>query len=163
VDERAREYWGHILCTQPRSAWIKRVPEFQKDIDQLDQLLAEDCAKIAPYPDTLTSLGRLHDQGHDLVLLTDLGQGYEVPIQRYIPEYVKRFFSFDAGVRKPDPQAFKIVLDALKVAPQECIFIDDRYPNIRASIEMGMEGLLITRPQTLAEVLEQSKKLSTKT
>jgi putative hydrolase of the HAD superfamily len=48
-------------------------------------------------------------------------------------------FSSEVGRRKPDPAIFETALDALKVAPEETMFVGDRlYEDIRGAGELGM-------------------------
>jgi len=41
-------------------------------------------------------------------------------------------------ILKPDPRAYQICLDALKLAPSECVFIDDQLRNIHGSLAHGL-------------------------
>jgi putative hydrolase of the HAD superfamily len=45
------------------------------------------------------------------------------------------------GVAKPDPRAYRIVLDGLGVRPAEALFIDDKLRNIRAAEELGISSI----------------------
>ena len=47
-------------------------------------------------------------------------------------------FSAEVRMRKPDPEAFRLVLDRLEVQPQEAVFVDDFPPNIEAARRMGL-------------------------
>ena len=45
------------------------------------------------------------------------------------------------GVQKPDPGIYRIVLDRLRLAPEETIFVDDFVQNIQAAERLGMHTL----------------------
>lgn len=45
------------------------------------------------------------------------------------------------GVQKPDPAIYRIVLDRLRLAPEETIFVDDFVQNIQAAERLGMHTL----------------------
>ncbi|HVF81900.1 MAG TPA: HAD-IA family hydrolase [Flavisolibacter sp.] len=47
--------------------------------------------------------------------------------------------SCDVGLRKPDPQIFKLALAVAAIEPHECIYIDDREVLTRAGSKMGMK------------------------
>ncbi len=49
--------------------------------------------------------------------------------------------SGDLGVRKPDVEIYRIMLDKLGVKPWACAFLDDRMPNLRVARELGMRVL----------------------
>lgn len=68
--------------------------------------------------------------------------------------------SAQIGVMKPDPTAYRVALQELKVAPHEAVFIDDSYVNIRGAQSVGMCTILF-RPEMdlrgeLANCLENS-------
>jgi putative hydrolase of the HAD superfamily len=50
--------------------------------------------------------------------------------------------SAEVGIAKPDPRVYQLIIDRLKVPPQECLYIDDRESFLDAARELGMEGLL---------------------
>jgi putative hydrolase of the HAD superfamily len=52
-------------------------------------------------------------------------------------------FSNEIGVRKPHRQAFDALTEALGVASEETVFIDDNARNIAACEELGFTGLLV--------------------
>ena len=51
------------------------------------------------------------------------------------------FVSCNTGVRKPDPEAYLGASRALGVAPNECLFVDDRAPNCDAARAVGMDAV----------------------
>jgi putative hydrolase of the HAD superfamily len=50
--------------------------------------------------------------------------------------------SAEVGIVKPDPRIYKIVVDRLNVAMNECLYIDDRESFVDAGRQLGMKGLL---------------------
>ena len=53
-----------------------------------------------------------------------------------------------AGVFKPDPAAYRLTLEALEVAADQAVFVDDHVPNVEGALALGMHALLfdVTRP-----------------
>ncbi len=51
-------------------------------------------------------------------------------------------YSHEIGVTKPEPEAFRIVLDRLDAAPADVLFIDDVPENIEAARAMGIRAHL---------------------
>jgi putative hydrolase of the HAD superfamily len=49
--------------------------------------------------------------------------------------------SGEVGMRKPEPQIYRVVADRLGVDPTECVFVDDLRPNIRGAVAVGMIGV----------------------
>jgi putative hydrolase of the HAD superfamily len=64
------------------------------------------------------------------------------------------FCSGDEGVVKPDPRAFTVVLARLGVMPGESAFIDDTAEHVNAARCLGLQGILFTSAEALAEELE---------
>ena len=58
--------------------------------------------------------------------------------------FEKIFASHEIGARKPDPEAFQIVLDYLDIDPQKVAFIDDNAENVRGAEALGIKGILAT-------------------
>ena len=50
--------------------------------------------------------------------------------------------SGEAGVRKPQPEAYLLVARRLGVAPGECVVVDDLAQNVRGAAAAGMTGVL---------------------
>ncbi len=65
------------------------------------------------------------------------------------PEAIREVFAmFDrviesakAGVRKPEPEIYEMMLSALGVDATQCIFIDDLGPNLKPAQAMGMRTI----------------------
>lgn len=62
------------------------------------------------------------------------------------------FFCTDAGWRKPARQVFDYVLDRLRLAPEQCIFVgDDPRWDVAGPQSIGMKALLLDRKSELSE------------
>jgi putative hydrolase of the HAD superfamily len=57
------------------------------------------------------------------------------------------------GLRKPDPRIYRMMIDALKVDPAKCVYLDDLGVNLKPAREMGMTTIkVVNAPQALAEL-----------
>jgi HAD superfamily hydrolase (TIGR01509 family) len=63
------------------------------------------------------------------------------------------FVSCDTGVRKPDPEAYLGPVSRLGVAPERCLFVDDRESNCAAAREVGVPAVRFQSATQLREVL----------
>ena len=63
------------------------------------------------------------------------------------------FVSYRTGHRKPAPAAFHAVLDALQVAPEQCVLVDDRPANCEAAQALGMRSIVFEDTPTLIAAL----------
>jgi len=59
-------------------------------------------------------------------------------------------FSNEIGVRKPDPAAFMALAEALGVAPEATVFIDDNEANVAACAQLGFQGILLDTSEGFA-------------
>ncbi len=50
------------------------------------------------------------------------------------------------GVRKPDPRFYQLACEALGVAPDECVFLDDLGVNLKPARALGMRTIKVTDP-----------------
>lgn len=65
----------------------------------------------------------------------------------------KVFSSHEMGVRKPEENAFEIVLDYLQCKPAEAIFLDDHADNITGAEKLGITTIWVTSPKKMKEEL----------
>src|ERR1700748_1663680 len=57
------------------------------------------------------------------------------------------------GLRKPDPRIYRMMIDALKVDPKKCVYLDDLGVNLKPAREMGMTTIkVVSAPQPMAEL-----------
>jgi putative hydrolase of the HAD superfamily len=61
--------------------------------------------------------------------------------------------SSKAGVRKPDPRIYRMMCEALAVAPEECVYLDDLGINCKPAAALGMTAIKVTgEAQALADL-----------
>lgn len=62
-------------------------------------------------------------------------------------------FSYEIGIKKPDPKAYQIFLNKLKVPPESVLFIDNRQVNIDGAKQLGIDGIVFTdRDQLIVDL-----------
>jgi putative hydrolase of the HAD superfamily len=62
--------------------------------------------------------------------------------------------SSKAGVRKPDPAIYRLMSEALGVAPERSVFLDDLGVNLKPARAMGMHTIKVDDPDTALQQLE---------
>jgi putative hydrolase of the HAD superfamily len=61
--------------------------------------------------------------------------------------------SSKAGVRKPDPRIYLMMCEALKVAPETCVYLDDLGVNCKPAAALGMTAIKVSaEDQLLADL-----------
>ena len=51
------------------------------------------------------------------------------------------------GIRKPNPEIYMMSCDALKVSPNQCIYLDDLGINLKPARELGMTTIKVIQPE----------------
>jgi len=108
-------------------------------------------------PDMFRAVARCRQHGLQTALLTnnvvsmDGWQG-ELAIGELFDVVVE---SSKAGVRKPDPAAYELVLDQLAVEAAEVVFLDDLGINLKPARAMGMATIKVEQPERALDELER--------
>jgi putative hydrolase of the HAD superfamily len=61
--------------------------------------------------------------------------------------FTDRFYSYELGVRKPEPQIYRLALTRAGLTPEETLLIDDRLENIVGARAVGMQTLHFPAPE----------------
>ncbi len=108
---------------------------------QWEMLYAKKAAKLN------TELLRVIEQlkkHYTVCLLTDTIDAHDSWNRKrgVYPVFDYVFVSYKQGVEKSDPRAYQLVLQKIKVKPEEAVFIDDREENVALAKTLGMESIL---------------------
>ena len=145
------EFWSQVLKSYDREA----SPENVQKISDAMALLTTDVDSGA-----INFITRLHDQGQPLYMLSnstpDIFRGnrerhdyfdlfsseadsvYE-PIGVVVPGNC--YMSFMQGFRKPEPEAYEIVLEENQFDPKDCVFVDDKDENLEGAEKAGITAV----------------------
>lgn len=63
--------------------------------------------------------------------------------------------SYREHLIKPDPAAFRLLMDRYQILPEESVFIDDRPENIKAAENLGILGILFHSREQAGEELRK--------
>jgi len=107
-------------------------------------------------PEMVEALPRVHARYRTALLTNNLS-----PMDRTSPLARTLLPHFDAvvesavvGVRKPDPDFYRLACEQLRVAPEECVFLDDLGVNCKAARTLGMHTIKVTEPLDALTELE---------
>ncbi len=90
---------------------------------------------------------KLRGAGYRTALVTNNAREFRQAWRRMVP--VEEIFevvvdSSEVGVRKPDPEIFRLALAQLGgVAPERAVFLDDHPGNLVAAATLGIRGVLV--------------------
>lgn len=110
-------------------------------------------------PDTFTILEEL--SATDRYLLATLNNE-----SRELNEHRIRTFGFDRhfalflsscylGLRKPEPEIYRVAVDITQTSPDECVFIDDRALNLECATRAGIPSIHFLGPTELRASLRE--------
>ncbi|WP_374612552.1 HAD-IA family hydrolase [Sphingorhabdus sp.] len=117
---------------------------------------------VRPY--MVTALDRLKDQGFGVGCITNnvkAGRGAAMArsedkaleVESIMARFDHVIESSKAGVRKPDPRIYQMMCEALSVAPENCIYLDDLGINCKPAAGLGMHAIKVTSgEQALADL-----------
>jgi putative hydrolase of the HAD superfamily len=71
----------------------------------------------------------------------------------FLPRFARVFVSHEIGHRKPHPESFQHVLDAIGVAAPEALLFDDLPVNIEAAAALGLQAVLVRGPRDVRAAL----------
>jgi len=66
-----------------------------------------------------------------------------------------RIFSYEIGASKPNPQAFKILLEQLNLSAKDIVFIDDNRENIEAGQALGIDAIQFQSSSQIQQEIEK--------
>lgn len=108
-------------------------------------------------PGMVALIKDLQRQGYQTALLSNVRESH-AKIKRKLGFYDlfnPLLLSYEIGVSKPDSKAYEILLNQLKVPPQNVIFIDNKSENIAAAKALGLDGILFFNKDQLIQELKK--------
>lgn len=115
-------------------------------------LLTRMFAAFDPQPPIAAALRHARRAGLKTALLSN-SWGNEYPRAGWDEMFDSVVISGEVGLRKPEPEIYRLVADRLELLPQQCVFVDDLMPNVRGAAAVGMVGVHhVTPHQTLDEL-----------
>jgi len=108
-------------------------------------------ADVEIRPRMLAAVRRLREEGLAVAALTNNWKGLDAPsVADHFDVVVE---SCVEGVRKPEPEIYRITLARLGVAPGEAVMLDDIGVNLKTALNMGMTTIKVTDPTDALEEL----------
>lgn len=115
-----------------------------------------------PYHETIEIVRALKNAGWHLYLLSNFSVE-KFKLVRAKHEFLQLFddliISGEHKLIKPDPAIFRLTLQRIQRAAEECLFIDDSLPNIEAARRLGFQTIHYHSP---AQLRADLKKLAVK-
>ena len=68
--------------------------------------------------------------------------------------FEKAYYSHEVGIRKPDEEVFRFILENSEINAEETLFVDDSLDNIKAAQTLGIKPFYITANNSIEELIE---------
>jgi epoxide hydrolase-like predicted phosphatase len=101
----------------------------------------------------VTAVRAAHRQGVATALLSN-SWGLDYPREGWDQLFDATVISGEVGLRKPDPRIYRLAAERLALRPEQCVFVDDLRPNVRAAVAVGMVAVHHTDAATTVAELE---------
>lgn len=102
---------------------------------------------VEPFPETRAVLDQLRASGLPMCVVSDNWASLEDVYRSLdLHEYFAGFVISEVlGCRKPDPRMYAAGSDLLGLPPAACLFVDDDPELVEAAVELGYQGIAVTR------------------
>ncbi|MFD7288837.1 HAD family hydrolase [Streptomyces sp. NPDC059863] len=144
--QSASEYWTAVL------RWLSR----PVDAGTIEELRLIDIDSWSRVDKRMVAYARTLRGAAEVALLSNIPEDHAdvfLTEQPWLRELDHVAFSGKIKMAKPDPAAFHHCVIAMRAAPAEFLFIDDREENVRAAQAIGMNGHVFTGRDELAAAI----------
>ena len=157
-------YWA---CRPPYDAGRQSAPEYWTavlrrlsqpvDADTIEELRLTDIDSWSRVDDRMVAYAQSLRDVAEVALLSNIPSDHAdafLAAQPWLHDLDHVAFSGKIKAAKPDPAAFHHCVVAMRAAPADFLFVDDRAENVRAAQATGMNGHVFTDRDQLAAVID---------
>ncbi|WP_327406217.1 HAD-IA family hydrolase [Streptomyces sp. NBC_01288] len=148
--QSASEYWTAVLRRLSLSA------DADADADMIEELRLTDIDSWSRVDDRMVAYVQSLRDVAEVALLSNIPADHAdafLAAQPWLHRLDHVAFSGKIEAAKPDPAAFRHCVVAMRAAPSDFLFVDDREENVGAARAMGMNGHVFTGRDELAAVM----------
>lgn len=133
--------------------FIENAPEYETEIRKVYKNLGE-CVCTFDY--TADLIAHFREKGYRIFYLSNYSEDLVEKTKdklAFIETFDGGVFSYKEKCIKPDKTIYKILLGRYDINSEDALFFDDRWENVEAAKELGIQGILFTS-DTVKEYLE---------
>ncbi|MFD9325071.1 HAD-IA family hydrolase [Streptomyces sp. NPDC060065] len=145
--QSASEYWTAVL------RWLSR----PVDANTIEELRLTDIDSWSRVDGRMVAYAQSLRRVAEVALLSNIPSDHAdafLAAQPWLHNLDHLAFSGKIKAAKPDPAAFHHCVVAMRAAPTDFLFVDDREENVRAAQATGMNGHVFTHRDELAAVID---------
>lgn len=154
VDEAYRQFERGELAVADYFATLRA--RLDIDLADADLLVGWNAMLVGEKPGIRTLLERAAAR-YPLYLFSNTNSAHQVVWARefaaLLSPFARLFVSSEIGRRKPDPAAFRYVADAIGLAPERILFLDDAEENIAGAQSIGMPAIHVHSSEDIARTI----------
>ena len=131
-------------------AWLRTELRLDAQAPPLERLWNE---IFRPHQENLELFERV-GRTHRVAIVSNTNVSHARHLETIYPALLnceRRFYSFEVGLRKPDPRIFQLALETMGAVPAHTLFIDDLEENVQAASAIGIQTIHYTGHRSLWE------------
>lgn len=139
--------------------WIARRPDLEGAIRYAFDGWYE---LLQPLAGSVALLEELKANGYRLLILSNFHRAAHQALERehhFFELFDGAVFSYEAGLLKPEPQIYQLLIARYGLTPAETLFIDDMADNVAAAKAQGLQAVQFQTPAALRTQLLEMKLL----
>ena len=160
VIERAGRDGAWARLERGELEYVEFQGKLQRELDaaglpfQVPEMMRAMASALRVRPRMLAAIRSLRSAGFRVGALTNNWAGEGIDRFRALePEFDAFVQSYLVGRRKPEPEIYALVCEALAISPSEAVFLDDIGANLKPARALGMGTIKVDDPdQALAEL-----------
>ena len=123
--------------------------------EDYEKLWLNEASIVPRKPDVVEIVRKLGEAGYKLAILSNTIP----PYARYNREndnyngFEYTILSSEAGMKKPNPEFYRLALERIGAQAQDCVYIDDKEKYLKPAEEIGMKTILFTTASQLEDEL----------
>lgn len=136
-------------------AFIEGAPEYEEEIRQIHRTVGN-TVELLPY--VMEWLESLKAQGYGIYILSNYGENMWNQTReklKFLSLVDGAVFSYTCKMLKPEKEIYLFLCEKYGLAPEECVFIDDRQVNIEGGQKVGIQGILFENYEQAKTCLEE--------
>lgn len=112
-------------------------------------------ASVGADPEMFALIEELKEKKIQTGLLSNINDRYTKLIRDFgfYDPFKPCLLSCEIGLEKPHPEAYSALLEAIQLAPDEIVFIDDKTENVEAAKKMGIDAIVFESPAQIRKEL----------
>ena len=113
-------------------------------------------------PNMYVLIDQLKEKGIRVGMLSNIDDRYTKLIRDFgfYEPFEPCLLSCEMGLEKPDPKAYELLLNTMKLPAGDIVFIDDKAENVEAAKKIGIDAIVFKSQEQLREELSKRELLN---